>query len=65
MKHNMKKLIPLLLTGAILLTGCGKAENQNTTKNQPQDDAASIGGFLPSGSELLVPQKAGKSRASI
>ncbi len=63
MKYNMKKLIPLLLTGAILLTGCGKAENQNTTKNQPQDDAASIGGFLPSGSELLVPQKAGKKQS--
>jgi hypothetical protein len=56
-------MIPLLLTGVILLTGCKNTENQNTLSQPPKDDVAAIGAFLPSGSELLVPEKAAKKQS--
>lgn len=63
MKLTYAKMIPLLLTGAILLTGCKKSENQNTLSQPPKDDAAAIGAFLPSGCELLVPENAEKKQS--
>lgn len=63
MKLKYTNMIPLLLTGVILLTGCKNTEKQNTISQPPNDDAAAIGALLPSGSELLVPEHAAKKQS--
>lgn len=63
MKLKYTNMIPLLLTGVILLTGCNNTGKQNTISQPPKDDATAIGAFLPSGSELLVPENAAKKQS--
>lgn len=63
MKLKYTNMIPLLLTGVILLTGCKNTGKQNTISQPPKDDATAIGAFLPSGSELLVPENAAKKQS--
>lgn len=63
MKLKYTNMIPLLLTGVILLTGCKNTGKQNTISQPPKDDATAIGAFLPTGSELLVPENAAKKQS--
>lgn len=63
MKLKYTNMIPLMLTGVILLTGCKNTGKQNTISQPPKDDVTAIGAFLPSGSELLVPENAAKKQS--
>ncbi len=63
MNKKYTAMISILMAGTLMLTGCQKAPNPESTQAKPVDDVAALGDFLPAGAELLTPKKAEKKQS--
>lgn len=63
MNKKYTAMISILMAGTLLLAGCQKTPDINSTQAKPVDDVAALGEFLPAGAELLTPKKAEKKQS--